>query len=315
MSTGGMRFDGKVAIVTGAGHGLGRAYAMLLAERGAKVLVNDLGGDFRGQGADTGPAEAVAAAIREAGGEALANGDTVATREGADSIVGAAMEAWGRVDILINNAGIVTSVGPISQMRDEQWDTDIKVAATGTFQMCRAVWDHMWQRGTGRILNISSGSFFGMGSGVGYPAAKGATWGITRALASAARHNGKDIKINCVMPTAASRMTHMLGEEVANAMAKHYPPEAAAPVAAFLVHDEVPVTGEMFRIGGNIFRRAFIGLTPGYKAAEGFLDMETVRDHFEEAMAPGGYIIPSDSAEALDPDADVNWGAFMQNVI
>ncbi|QDX80749.1 hypothetical protein B9N43_05510 [Denitratisoma sp. DHT3] len=310
-----MTFDGKVAIVTGAGGGLGRAYALLLAQRGARVLVNDLGGDFTGQGANPSYAAAVVDEIRTLGGIALANGDSVASREGAERIVAEAMQAWGRVDILINNAGIVTSRGPLWEMADAQWDTDIRVAATGTFQMCRAVWKHLWDKDYGRILNVSSGSFFGMGSGLGYPAAKGATWGITRALAATADHHRKNIRVNCVMPTAASRMTHLLGEDVDAAMKREYLPEAAAPVAAYLVHDEVPCNGEMFRIGGGGFRRVFIGITPGYRSSPADLDMETVRDHFAQAMAVDGYTIPRNSIDALDADAGVDWSAFGPGII
>lgn len=310
-----LTFDGKVAIVTGAGGGLGRAYALLLARRGARVLVNDLGGDFTGQGANGDYAAAVVREICGTGGIAIANVDSVATREGADRIVAQAMDVWGQVDILINNAGLVTSRGPLWDMTDKQWETDIEVAATGTFQMCRAVWKQMWDRNYGRILNVSSGSFFGMGSGLGYPAAKGATWGITRALSVTADHHQKNVRVNCVMPTAASRMTHLLGEEVASAMNREYPPEAAAPVAAYLVHEEVPCNGEMFRIGGGRFRRVFIGITPGYRGSPDTLDMETVRDHFAEVMKPDGYIIPHNSIDALDADAGVNWSAFGAGIL
>ena len=130
---GDMRFDGKVAIVTGAGGGLGKGYASLLAARGAKVLVNDLGGDFQGQGANASYAEQAALDIRAQGGEAAANFDSVATADGAAAIVADAMKRWGHVDIVVNNAGIVGASGGLDTVTDEQWNKDIAVSASGTF--------------------------------------------------------------------------------------------------------------------------------------------------------------------------------------
>lgn len=305
-----VNFDGRVAIVTGAGHGLGTAYAKLLAARGAKVLVNDRGVDTQGNGCDATVAQSVVDAIVAAGGTAIANGDTVATRQGADHIVQQAMDEWGQVDILINNAGIVTSVGTIAQMTDEMWNTDLEVAAGGTFQMCRAVWDHMVERDYGRILNVSSGSFLGMGSAVGYPAAKGATWGITRGLATATDFNNRNIKINCIMPTAASRLTHLMGEELAAAMLRYYSPESAAPVVAFLVHEDVPCNGEMFRVGGRGFKRVFIGTTKGWLGDETVMSIEDARDHFAQAMQLDDFAVARNNFDSLDRSEGVNWDIF-----
>ncbi len=229
-----MRFEGRVAIVTGAGGGLGRAYATALAQRGAKVLVNDLGGDFQGQGTDAGYAAQSAQAIRDLGGIAEANSDTVATPEGARAIVADAMARWGQVDILVNNAGIVSGAGSLDTITDEQWANDLAVSASGTFYLCRELWKPMQERDYGRIVNVASGSWFGMGSGVPYPAAKGAVWAMTRALASATTAQGRNIRINAIMPIASSRMTVLMGEAIDSIMRRDFPPSAVAPVVALL---------------------------------------------------------------------------------
>ncbi|MCB1855274.1 MAG: SDR family NAD(P)-dependent oxidoreductase [Halieaceae bacterium] len=306
-----MRFEGRVAIVTGAGGGLGRAYATALAQRGAKVLVNDLGGDFQGQGTDAGYAAQSAQAIRDLGGIAEANSDTVATPEGARAIVADAMARWGQVDILVNNAGIVSGAGSLDTITDEQWANDLAVSASGTFYLCRELWKPMQERDYGRIVNVASGSWFGMGSGVPYPAAKGAVWAMTRALASATTAQGRNIRINAIMPIASSRMTVLMGEAIDSIMRRDFPPSAVAPVVALLAHETAPCNGEMFSVGGGGFARVFAGVSPGYRATDKHWTPEDAREHFDEAMCTNGFFIPSHSMEeSAVYTSDVPWEAF-----
>ncbi|KDE12222.1 SDR family NAD(P)-dependent oxidoreductase [Rhodococcus aetherivorans] len=302
-----MRFDGRVAVVTGAGNGLGRAYAVLLAQRGARVLVNDLGGDIHGTGFDREPAMRTAKEIVDAGGVAEANFDSVATGDGGRAIIAQAMDIWGQVDIVVNNAGAVISRGPIDQNTDEQYRADLMVGAGGTFFVTRAVWRHMWERNYGRIVNVSSSAFLGMRSSAGYPAAKGATWGLTRNLAYRAAVENKDIKVNCVMPTAAARMTGLMGETISAGMAKYYPPESAAPAVAFLAHHDVPVTGEMFAVGGDHMRRVFVGVGRGHQAEHGELSVERIRDNFGDIMSTGDHIVARNALEKVMLDPRVPW--------
>ncbi|MBU6392957.1 MAG: SDR family NAD(P)-dependent oxidoreductase [Sphingomonadales bacterium] len=308
-----IRFDGKVAIVTGAGGGLGKEYARLLAQRGAHVLVNDLGGDFTGNGSDAGYAAAAAEEICSAGGSVAANTDTVDTPAGAAAIVADAVARWGRVDILVNNAGIVSGGGPIATITDKQWDDDMRVSASGTFYMCRAVWEMMKANGFGRIVNVCSGSWFGMGSGVPYPAAKGAVWAMTRALGSAARANGWNIRTNAVMPIAGSRMTELMGPEINAMMHRDFPARAVAPVVAMLAHDAAPCTGEMFTVGGGGYARVFAGVTAGYRATDKDWQPEDAFANFDTAFSAEQFTIPADSMDdASLYVSDVPWDVFRQ---
>jgi len=308
-----LRFDGKVVIVTGAGGGLGKEYARLLAARGAKVLVNDLGGDYQGNGADRGYAAIAAEEIRAAGGIAEANCDTVDTPQGASAVVADAVARWGRVDVLINNAGIVSGGGPIATITDAQWEDDMRVSASGTFYMCRAVWEMMKTNDYGRIVNIASGSWFGMGSGVPYPAAKGAVWAITRGLASAARANGWNIRTNAIMPIAGSRMTALMGPEINALMHRDFPARSVAPVVAMLGHDSAPCTGEMFSVGGGGYARVFAGVTAGYRATDKDWTPEDAAANFGAAFSTEHYTIPTDSMDDASLFvSDVPWSLFRQ---
>ncbi|WP_063036107.1 SDR family NAD(P)-dependent oxidoreductase [Nocardia grenadensis] len=302
-----MGFDGQVAVVTGAGHGLGRAYALFLAARGARVLVNDLGGSIHGTGSDQGPATRTAREIVDAGGVAEANFDTVATGASGRAIIAQALDTWGQVDIVVNNAGAVVSRGPIDENTDEQYQADLMVAAGGTFFVTRAVWRHMWDRDYGRIVNVSSSAFLGMRSSAGYPAAKGATWGLTRNLAHRAASENKDIKVNCVMPTAAARMTGLMGDSIAAGMAQYYPPESAAPAVGFLAHRDVPASGEMFVIGGDHMRRVFVGVGQGHQAEPGELSMERIRENFAAVMSTEGHIVARNTLDKVMLDTRVPW--------
>jgi NAD(P)-dependent dehydrogenase (short-subunit alcohol dehydrogenase family) len=282
-------FDGKVAIVTGAGGGLGREHALLLAARGARVVVNDQGGSVHGDGADRGPAEAVATQIRDLGGEAVAEGSSVATPEGGQAIVDAALEAFGRVDIVVNNAGILRDKA-FHNLTPELLDPVIDVHLRGAFHVTRPAWIAMREQGYGRVVNTSSNSgILGNFGQSNYGAAKMGLVGFTRVLAAeGAKYN---IKVNAIAPLARTRMT----EELLGAAAEKLEPALVSPVVAYLAHEDVPVTGEVYSVGGGRVARFFIGMTHGYTNPS--LTVEDVRDHFGEIRDESGYTVPAGPAD------------------
>jgi NAD(P)-dependent dehydrogenase (short-subunit alcohol dehydrogenase family) len=278
-------FDGKVAIVTGAGGGLGRAHALLLASRGARVVVNDLGGSVSGEGADKGPAEHVADEIRNAGGEAIADASSVSTPEGGEAIVQSAIDAFGRVDIVVNNAGILRDK-TFHNMTPELLEPVIDVHLKGAFYVTRPAWIRMRQQNYGRVINTSSGSgILGNFGQTNYGAAKMGLVGFTRVLAAeGAKYN---IKVNAIAPVARTRMT----EELVGAAVAKLDPELVSPVVAWLAHEDVPVTGEVYTVGGGRVARFFIGMTNGFYNPN--LTVEDVRDNWDVVRDESGYTVPT----------------------
>ncbi|MGH8978061.1 MAG: SDR family NAD(P)-dependent oxidoreductase [Acidimicrobiia bacterium] len=278
------RFDGRVAIVTGAGRGIGRAYAHLLADRGAKVVVNDLGGSMEGVGADAEPASTVAAEIAAAGGAAIADHSDVSTVAGADALAGTAVEQFGRVDILINNAGIIRWAG-LPEADAENLAQHLAVHVGGSFNTTRAVWPDMSEQGYGRVVMTTSAGLFGLPNNVSYATAKGAVIGLTRSVATAGAANG--IKINLIAPAAVTRMAGGRGSPV---MA----PDVVAPMAAFLAHEDCPVSGEIYAAGAGRFARIFIAQTEGYVHAGSQPTIEDVAEHWATINEETGYSVPAD---------------------
>ncbi|MEE6164761.1 MULTISPECIES: SDR family NAD(P)-dependent oxidoreductase [unclassified Mycolicibacterium] len=268
-----LRFDERVAVITGAGRGLGRAYALLLAARGAKVVVNDPGGSLTGDGDDPGPAHAVVDEIRAAGGQAVANVDTVATPVGGRAVVDAARETYGRIDILIHNAGIVRR-GSLKDMTYEDFDAVLDVHLRGAFHVVRPAFPLMCDAGYGRVVLTSSiGGLYGNHGVVNYAAAKAGILGLCNVVALEGAAEG--VTCNAIVPGAVTRMAEGLDTSA-------YPPmgaELVAPVVGWLAHETCTVTGEVFvAIAGRV-ARAVVSETPGVYRPE--WTIEEVGEHLE----------------------------------
>ena len=250
-----LRFDGKVAIVTGAGNGLGKSHALLLASRGAKVVVNDLGGSMHGGGRSSAAADAVVAAIKEAGGEAVANYDSV---EDGDRIVKTALDAFGRVDILINNAGILRDTS-FQKMSEEDWNLILKVHVNGAYKCTAAVWNLMRDQGFGRILmTASAAGIYGNFGQANYALAKLGLVGFASTLALEGKK--KNVHVNTIAPIAGSRLTEtVLPPELIDALK----PEYVSPLAAWLVHEDCKETGGLFEVGGGFMGKLRFERTQG----------------------------------------------------
>jgi len=300
-------FDGKVAVVTGAGGGLGRHHALLLASRGAQVVVNDIGGSVTGDGADAGPAEAVVDEIRALGGAALADTNSVATPEGGAALVRSALEAYGRVDVLVNNAGILRDA-PFDAMTSELLDPVVDVHLRGAFHVTGPAWITMREQGYGRIVNTTSAAgILGTETKSSYGAAKAGLVGLTRVLAQEGMRHG--IKVNAIAPIAATRMlTHSVGEAderrldpaaqaMMDAITDKLDPALVSPVVAFLCHADCPVSGETYTAGAGQVARFFTGRTRGYHHPA--LSIEDVRDHLTEIRDEAGFTTPANPGEEI----------------
>ncbi|HLT15489.1 MAG TPA: SDR family oxidoreductase [Acidimicrobiales bacterium] len=284
-------FDGKVAIITGAGGGLGRSHALELAKRGALVVVNDLGGATDGTGSSETAAQKVVDEIKAAGGEAVANYDSVATPEGGQAIVQQAVDTFGRVDIIINNAGILRDTS-FKNMTPDQLNPVLDVHLRGAFYVTQPAWQLMREQNYGRIINTSSGAgIFGNFGQTNYGAAKMGLVGLTRVLAVEGAKN--NIKVNAIAPVAKTRMT----EDLLGPLADKLAPEFVTPVVTYLAHEECQVSGEVYSVAGGKVSRVFIGVTPGIVDPE--LSAESVRDNLDKIRAEDGYAVPASMNDEL----------------
>ncbi len=274
-----LRFDGRVAIVTGAGGqhpSLGRSHATLLAERGAKVVVNDLGVGPDGRGVMRASAEQVVEEIRATGGAAVADQHNVAEEKGALAVVATALDTWGRVDIVVNNAG-VCFMAHFDEISSADIRNIIDVHLMGTVWMCRAAWPHMCEAGYGRIVNTTSGAMFGIENLSIYGAAKSGIFGLTRGLA--VEGAGPGIKVNALGPAANTTAIRHFNEPspFTSLMETHFPTTLVSPAVAYLAHEDCALSGANLEAGaGNVGLRVF-GQTVGYTDTD--LTVEKVRDN------------------------------------
>ncbi|HCT78818.1 MAG TPA: short-chain dehydrogenase [Micromonosporaceae bacterium] len=274
-------FAGDVAVVTGAGRGLGRAHALELARRGARVVVNDLDKD----------ADDVVAEIEAAGGTAVSNHDSVATPEGGEAIVADAVDAFGRVDIVVNNAGILRDKA-FHHLTPSLVDPVVKVHLLGAFHVTIPAWQHMKAQGHGRIINTTSGSgLFGNFGQANYGAAKAGLLGLTRVLAVEGRKLG--INVNALAPAAATRMNEdLLGDN-----AKLLDPAYLAPIVAYLAHRECALSGQILTAGGGHVGAVLLSVTQGF--TDTAMTAESLRDRISEVFDPAGSFVPRHLGDEL----------------
>jgi NAD(P)-dependent dehydrogenase (short-subunit alcohol dehydrogenase family) len=252
-----LRFDGRVAVITGAGRGLGRAYALLLASRGAKVVVNDPGASLKGDGIDVGPAEEVVREIKAAGGEAVACTESVATPEGGKAIIQSALDHYGRIDILIHNAGIVRR-GSLQELTYEDFELVLDVHLRGAFHVVRPAFPIMCKARYGRIVLTSSiNGLYGNKNVVNYCVAKAGIIGLSNVVALEGADEG--VKSNVILPGAVTRMAEGLDTTAYPPMG----PELVAPVVGWLAHESCSITGEMLSSMAGRASRAYVAETPG----------------------------------------------------
>jgi NAD(P)-dependent dehydrogenase (short-subunit alcohol dehydrogenase family) len=276
-----LRFDNRVAVITGAGRGLGRAYALLLASRGAKIIVNDLGASLKGEGADAGPAQDVVKEIRSAGGEAVACTESVATPAGGKAIIAAAMDHFGRVDILIHNAGAVRRAA-LAEMTYEDFEFILDVHLRGAFHVVRPAFPLMCQAKYGRIVLTSSvNGLYGNHMNANYSVAKAGTIGLSNVAAlEGAQHN---VKSNVIIPAAVTRMSEGIDTSAFPPM----PPQLVAPAVGWLAHESCPITGKMLISAAGRVAMAYVAETRGvYRPSWSIEDLATHSDAVRDSATP-----------------------------
>jgi NAD(P)-dependent dehydrogenase (short-subunit alcohol dehydrogenase family) len=299
--------DGNVIVVTGAGGGIGREHALLFAREGAKVVVNDYGGDSKGNAGTSEAADKVVAEINAAGGTAVADAHDVAL-DGA-AVVQTALDAFGGLHGVVNNAGIAGG-GNLDEIPPESYQRMLDIHLGGTLAVTRAAWPVLKQQGYGRVVITSSASVFGLPHTSAYITAKAALFGLTRALAKEGKHH--DIAVNAIMPAAYSRLTAQ-SPEFAALMEASFPPSHVAPFVGALLSREVPVNGETFVVGGGRAARVVLATTPGH-ISDGTIDGWLA--DFDRVMASDDLLVPRDAndevvieCQQLGIDLSKFWGS------
>lgn len=287
-------FDGRVAIVTGAGGGLGKTYALELAARGAKVVVNDLGGSREGTGGGQTAADAVVEEIKGKGGEAAASYDSVSTPEGGEGVVKAALDAFGTVDIVINNAGILRDKS-FGKMEYADIDAVLDVHLRGAFHVSKPAFAVMREKKYGRLIfTASNAGIFGNFGQANYGAAKAGLVGLSNVLAIEGAKSG--ILSNVIAPIARTRMT----EELLGDFAKMLDPELVTPLVVYLCSEAATSTHSVYSAAGGRYAKIFTGLTPGWFAGAGaHASAEDIAGHFDEITKEDGYSVPLSAGDEI----------------
>ena len=287
-------FDGRVAVVTGGGGGLGRSYALELARRGARVIVNDLGGSVDGSGSGNRAADAVVEEIESAGGEAIPNYDSVSSPEGGEAIIGAALDAFGKVDVVINNAGILRDRS-FSNMTLEDLHAVLDTHLKGAFYVSMPAFKVMKENAYGRFVHTSSNSgIFGNFGQSNYGAAKMGLVGLSNVLAIEGSKYG--IQSNVIGPVARTRMT----EQLLGPLAELVSPDQVMPMVVFLASEANPYTHEIFTAGGGRYGRIFIGTNPGWFAGPKVVpSVEEIQANIDEIRDVSSYEIPASSNDEI----------------
>jgi len=288
-------FAGRVAIVTGAGGGLGRAHALELARRGAKVVVNDLGGDITGANGGVTMADQVVAEIRAAGGHAVSNYDSVATPEGGRGIVQTAIDAFGKVDVLVNNAGNIKN-GAFTDLTPDAINALLAVHVNGAFYVTQPAFENMRENGYGRIVfTASAAGLFGSINQANYAAAKGGVFGLANVVALEGAPHG--ILANTILPAAESRMAADMAAEQFVGMPTtpaHQEPEMITAMVAYLASEENKNNRELYSIARGRYGRVFMGVAPGWRVPldEPVATPDDVAEHIDQIRNLDGYAVP-----------------------
>jgi NAD(P)-dependent dehydrogenase (short-subunit alcohol dehydrogenase family) len=286
-------FDGRVAIVTGAGGGIGRTYALDLAARGAAVVVNDLGGSVDGKGGSDTAAQKVVDEIKAKGGDAVANYDSVSTPEGGANIVKTAVDAFGKVDIVVNNAGILRDKSFL-KLTWEDLDAVLDVHLKGAFYVSQPAFAVMKENNYGRFVFTASNATFGNFGQTNYGAAKAGLIGLSNVLAVEGAKN--NILSNVIMPIAKTRMT----EELLGAMADAFAPETVTPMVTYLCSEACTTTHGAYSAAAGRYARVFTGVVPGWYAGKGAsVTAEDIAANFEQIEKQDGYFVPNSTSDEI----------------